>query len=356
MPFTWGDLPVGRVLRIAGVDSSIDANVMELLLDPLPEAGPAVISYAATECDSVPELVGSILRELETLAVGLFPAWLPEGDKLDGPGGGGMAAARVLAMRMAVGGRHFGPFLAELAAHAIQHRGEFTPGRLPARCRAFPAEVRAAGLARVVAAAFRRDEAALVVHVPEKLSSHGETVFVAGCEWLAHQSGMGVWLVGPEVRRVETVHLKVPEPVARLAAQLPAPVTRAEVLRVPPLRGEPARYSEVEQAVEQALLDCPWAHGREWNQTYPSNDPLFVSIRTDLMWAHEKCVVELDGPEHLTAAKAEMDRLRDRHLERDGFTVLRFTNEQVLDDLPAVLRRIRDFLLGRRLGLSEGAV
>ncbi|TKK88979.1 DUF559 domain-containing protein [Herbidospora galbida] len=342
------------MLRIAGVDSSIDANVMELLLDPLPETGPAVVTYAAAECDSVPELVGSILRELETLAVGLFPAWLPEGEKLDGPGGAGMAAARVLAMRMATGARHFGPFLAELAAHAIQHRDSFT--LRPTRGRAFPAEVRAAGLARVVAAAYRRHEVALVVYVPEKLSSHGETVLVAGCEWLAHQSGMGVWLVGPEVRRVETVHLKVPKAVALLAAGLPPSEPPAAVLRWPPLRGEPARYSEVEQAVEKALLECPWAHGREWNQTYPSNDALFVTIRTDLMWAHEKCVVELDGPEHLTAAKAEMDRLRDRHLDRDGFTVLRFTNEQVLDDLPAVLRRIKKFLLGRRLGLSEGAV
>ncbi|WP_198169565.1 DUF559 domain-containing protein [Herbidospora daliensis] len=326
------------------------------MLDPLPETGPAVVTYAAAECDSVADLVGSILRELETLAVGLFPAWLPEGDKLDGPGGGGMAAARVLAMRMATGGRHFGPFLAELAAHAIQHRGEFSLALRPVRGRRFPAEVRAAGLARVVAAAYGRQAAALVVHVPEKPSSHGETVLVAGCEWLAHQSGMGVWLVGPEVKRVETVHLTVPEAVARLAARLPPPETPAKSLRVPPLRGEPARYSEVEQAVEKALLDCPWAHGREWNQTYASNDSLFVTIRTDLMWAHEKCVVELDGPEHLTPAKAEMDRIRDRHLERDGFTVLRFTNEQVLDDLPAVLRRIRDFLLGRRLGLSEGAV
>lgn len=354
MPFAWGDLPVGRVLRIAGVDSSIDANVMELLLDPLPETGPAVVTYAATECDSLPELVGSILRELETLAIGLFPAWLPEGEKLDGPGGARMAAARVLAMRMASGTRHFGPFLAELACHAIQHRGVFTPRPK----RAFPAEVRAAGLARVIAATFQREEAALVVHVPEKLSPHGETVFVAGCEWLAHQSGMGVWLVGRELKRVETVHLLVPPPVTRLAAELPSPeIPPAESVGVPPLCGRPARYSVVEQAVEQALGECPWAHGRTWNQTYASPDPLFVPIRTDLMWAAEKCVVELDGPEHRTPARMELDRLRDRHLERAGFTVLRFTNEQVLDDLPAVLRRIRDFLLGRRsLGLNEGAV
>ncbi|WP_169807555.1 endonuclease domain-containing protein [Herbidospora mongoliensis] len=345
------------MLRIAGVDSSIDANVMELLLDPLPETGPAVITYAAAECDSVPELVGSILGELEKLAIELFPIWLPEGDKLDGPGGAGIAAARVLAMRMASGTRHFGPFLAELAARAIQHQGQFATGLKPMPGRKFPAEVRAVGLARVIAGTFRRQDAALVVHVPEKLTSHGETVLVAGCEWLAHQSGMGVWLIGPEVKRVETVALKVPQPVTRLAEKLPpSETTPTRILRVPPICGEPARYSEVEQAVEKALCESSWAHGRTWNQIYPSSDSLFVPIRTDLMWAEEKCVVELDGPEHRAPAKAEMDRLRDRHLERDGFTVLRFTNEQVLDDLPAVLRRIKRFLLGRRLRLSEGAV
>lgn len=351
MAFPWSELPVGRVLRLAGHDSTIDANVMELLLDPMPETGPAVITYAAAECESVSEFVESILRELEILAIGLFPAWLPEGERLSGPGGGGVAAARSLALRLASGSRHFGPFLADLAGRAVQHRGVLVPGRRGPEGRSFPAEVRAAGLARVIAATFGREAVALVVYVPEKLSGHGETVLVAGCEWLAHRGGMGIWLVGPEVHRVDTRYLEVPAAVRRLAEEMTeAPDT--ETVGVPPVAGRPHPGSAVERAMEAALAECAWAHGRAWNQTYQSSDALFVMIRTDLMWVREKCVVELDGPEHESYAQMQRDLVRDRHLERDGFTVLRFTNQQVMGDLRGVLRHIQESLQARRLGNS----
>ncbi len=76
MPFAWGDSRWGGVLRIAGVDSNIDANVMELLLDPLPGdrsrrrhvRGGGVRLARLSWWDP-------FLRELETLAIGLFPAW-----------------------------------------------------------------------------------------------------------------------------------------------------------------------------------------------------------------------------------------------------------------------------------------
>ncbi|MGC5013004.1 endonuclease domain-containing protein [Streptosporangium sp. DT93] len=354
MPLSWGDLPVGRLFRLAGVDSAIDANVMELLLNPLPETGPAVVTYTATEGNSVSGVVESILRDLEILAIGLFPAWLPGGEKLSGPGGGGVAAARILAMRLASGTRHFGPFLADLAARSVQHRGPLVPGRRGPKGRSFPPESRAAGLARVIASTFGRESAALVVYVPEKPTSHGEKLLVAGCEWLAHRSGMGIWLVGPELRRVETLHLEVPAAVRRLAGTMTAPPLTATV-GMPPIAGRPHPGSPVEQALEAALAECDWAHGRTWNQTYRSKDPLFIMIRTDLIWVREKCVVELDGPEHATSAHMERDRIRDRHLERDGFTVLRFTNRQVMSDLPGVLHHINEFLRARRLGTSERA-
>nr|WP_246497120.1 DUF559 domain-containing protein [Sphaerisporangium rubeum] len=70
------------------------------------------------------------------------------------------------------------------------------------------------------------------------------------------------------------------------------------------------------------------------------------------MWVREKCVVELDGPEHERYAQMKRDLVRDRHLERDGFTVLRFTNQQVRGDLRGVLRHIREILQARRLGNS----
>jgi very-short-patch-repair endonuclease len=48
--------------------------------------------------------------------------------------------------------------------------------------------------------------------------------------------------------------------------------------------------------------------------------------------------VELDGPVH--DAQPERDAARTAHLDALGITVLRFRNEDVLDAMPAVLRRI----------------
>ncbi len=73
---SWGELPAGRVVHLAG----IDADAIELSFDSLPVDAPAIVTYSAGESDSVQEMVEGVLRELEILAVALFPAWLPEGD------------------------------------------------------------------------------------------------------------------------------------------------------------------------------------------------------------------------------------------------------------------------------------
>jgi very-short-patch-repair endonuclease len=46
-------------------------------------------------------------------------------------------------------------------------------------------------------------------------------------------------------------------------------------------------------------------------------------------------IVEVDGPYHLRRRAADAAR------ERSGFRVLRFSEEQVLQNLPAVVARIR---------------
>ena len=53
-------------------------------------------------------------------------------------------------------------------------------------------------------------------------------------------------------------------------------------------------------------------------------------------------VVELDGGQH--AMQAEADRRRSAFLRRRGFRVLRFWDNQVLEDIDAVLERIVEAL------------
>jgi very-short-patch-repair endonuclease len=58
-----------------------------------------------------------------------------------------------------------------------------------------------------------------------------------------------------------------------------------------------------------------------------------------------KLVVEVDGAQH--AERRGYDAARTRRLERDGYMVLRFWNNEVLQDLVAVLAAIRTELLSR---------
>jgi very-short-patch-repair endonuclease len=59
-------------------------------------------------------------------------------------------------------------------------------------------------------------------------------------------------------------------------------------------------------------------------------------------WCPEcRLVVELDGAIHEQQDQREHDKMRQRHLEAYGYTVLRFSNEEVLNNLPRVLQIIR---------------
>lgn len=51
-----------------------------------------------------------------------------------------------------------------------------------------------------------------------------------------------------------------------------------------------------------------------------------------------KLVIEVDGAVH--EQQREQDQARTEHLQQYGYQVLRFTNEQVLDDLDTVMAQI----------------
>jgi hypothetical protein len=118
-------------------------------------------------------------------------------------------------------------------------------------------------------------------------------------------------------------------------------------IQYPPLAGRPHPESRAEQALEAALAACDWAVGRVWNQTFQPHI-LANLIRVDLLWAEERCVVEVDGPDHCGVLKFEADRRRDVHLQLEGFAVLRFTNDQILGDVATVRSQIERFIQSRR--------
>ncbi|WP_405105560.1 endonuclease domain-containing protein [Micromonospora sp. NBC_01405] len=355
-PEWWTAVPPLRVSHLAGVDSEL----LRLALDPLPPSAPAVVAYRPTRGLSLASLVTVLLDELEDAARALFPRWLPGAARLDGRGRLGATAARELAIRVAARSEHFGPFLADLAERALGQPGGSGPqgpgeDRRRARPSRFPAEVRAAGLTRVLADAYDRESCVLVAESPQGAGPEDERALVAAAEWLVQHGRCAVWLVGPlphGADRVRPVPLRLPIHLAELTGGIgrvsDSPAGPGVVgLSYPPLAGAPRPDSAAEQALERALAPHDWARGRRWNHTYEWH-PLGRPYRLDLLWTVEGLAVEVDGPEHRGAIMFADDRRRDVQLQLRGLDVLRFTNEQVLTDVQAVIRCIRDLLARRR--------
>lgn len=60
----------------------------------------------------------------------------------------------------------------------------------------------------------------------------------------------------------------------------------------------------------------------------------------DFVCLERELVVEIDGGQHMATAQRAKDEERTRWLETQGFMVLRFWNDEVLNQMEAVLERI----------------
>ncbi len=88
-----------------------------------------------------------------------------------------------------------------------------------------------------------------------------------------------------------------------------------------------------------------------WN--YLSGDKLGVHFRRqhpvfgyipDFVCIGQKLIIEIDGGYHLAGEQPELDAERTQWLNKAGFHVLRFTNEEVLSDIDSVLEEISDMI------------
>lgn len=337
----WAGIEPGRVVG----SEHIDALRSEPALDaPYGDDAPGVVRCLAKDADAAcADQVENLLAQLELAAIALFPRWLPDAARFDGPQGGAIAAVRAVAARTAAVSEHYGPYLADLAERALRSSGGSTKdrrekeaavaltaasGRTALRSK-YSAAIRAAELARVVAAAHQCRSAAMLIEMPNALSSSAERALTAAAEWIAYHGG---W-------RIALARGLAPTPADRGSSNPDLPAE--------PVEGGPRRDSRAELALEAALRAHSWATGRVWNQTYQSG-PLAPVYRLDLWWRAQRCVVEIDGPEHRTAERYAADRRRDVQLQLDGQSVLRFTNDDVLDDVAGVVARIERLVRGRR--------
>jgi hypothetical protein len=314
----WATVPTDRVVHLCGASS----DALALAVEALPDDSPSIVTYYPGCESSLPEAVAALLAELDGLAVEILRTRRLEPADAD----------------------YFGPFLPDLTARALggRHQG---PSRLTA-------EIRAAGLVRLLAGSCGRDRLVIMVRPVGHLSLDVLDVLVAAGEWFVRHGDAGVWLTGEcwaAIDRVSQAHVQLPCELAAIASlapdtpMLPAPPAVA----FPAVRGRPRADSRAECSLEAALARQPWASGRCWNETYQP-DPLTPAITVDLIWREERCVVEIDGPEHRSPLHFEADRRRDVRLQLDGYAVLRFTNAQIHHDLAFVVDLLERFITSRR--------
>ncbi|WP_341718449.1 DUF559 domain-containing protein [Micromonospora sp. FIMYZ51] len=321
------DVPADRVVALP--DLQTDALAMLVAREQADLA--AVVHQSAVRHATPAEFAHAAVNRLEQVAVELLPAWLPEAAEEVRPDTAGLAAIRVAAAARARRDHYPGSFLPDLATFAVTARRAATA--------TLPLRIRAAALARLVAAAFGRRKVVLLV---EPTHTDGAVV-AAGAAWLVHHGGPAVWLTGPGAAQLDGLargRIEVP--------RAPSPPYGEQVVI-----GKPHPASTAEQRLEAALAAVSWSAGRRWNQSYQSH-PLVAPVRLDLLWPDERCVVEIDGPEHCRPDRFEADRQRDVQLQLDGYVVLRFTNARVTHDVGAVVQQIGACLRNRRRDIAEG--
>lgn len=67
----------------------------------------------------------------------------------------------------------------------------------------------------------------------------------------------------------------------------------------------------------------------------------FGPFYCDFICHDRRLVVEIDGDTHFGGAAAASDARRDAYIEREGYRVIRFTNDEVMTNLDGVAHAIR---------------
>lgn len=327
----------GHVLRLADVRGAV---ISELVESVSPEI-PVVLDYRGPDERTARQVTTEVLDALEGILFALFPSWLPgrsTGDLLDVDEAGDLARELCSSTGLP------GSVVIDVSRAAAAGRA--------ARSRAVP-EVRAGGLVGLLRHSYGRDAVVLAVRASDELSPASQLAAYVACEWLAEHGRLTVWLTAdalpsmtraPQVRLGLTTHPDDDDAPADGDAPLLA-VSRPV--------GAPAPHSRAEQALEHALARQPWARDRLWNRSPRGLAALSSAIVVDLMWSAERVIVEVDGADHRRPEKYARDRARDNMLQRNGFLVLRYTNDQVLTDTSLVIDELAEIIAERNPETEE---
>jgi very-short-patch-repair endonuclease len=315
--------PKGSLRALAGLDAAaLRARLEAGQAEP---SGPRALFLSLACPPSSEALVESVLAELATVALQLWPHWwgvdMPDRD--DGLG----RAAAVIAARTAPGVS--APWAEAAARRALSGRPPRVKGTHPA--------VEIAELARIVSPG----GLALVVDAEAARGPYG-AAWVRGLEWVAeHIEGAVVALFAelpPNTPPFDRILYDAR--VARIPSPPPEPIEPTSWLV--PWRGLPHPMSEIEQRLAAALgADAELGGLFAFNQTIRTARG--AQPKVDLLWLEGRLAIEIDGyGSHGNRIAFMQDRHRDYELILSGFVVLRLTNDEIAEDLEKALEKIRD--------------
>lgn len=110
---------------------------------------------------------------------------------------------------------------------------------------------------------------------------------------------------------------------------------------------DPALYSLLhewarENKKHQTEAECVlWEHlrakrlGKKFNRQH-----VIEQYIVDFVCLEEKLVIEVDGGYHSQPQQKVLDKQRSEHLEAMGFTVIRFDNDKIIEEIDKVLKEI----------------
>ena len=73
---------------------------------------------------------------------------------------------------------------------------------------------------------------------------------------------------------------------------------------------------------------------------------IILNYIVDFACLEKSLIIEVDGGYHFTEEQMELDAYRTEDLERLGFKVLRFKNENIIIEIEQVLKTIQDYING----------
>ena len=103
-----------------------------------------------------------------------------------------------------------------------------------------------------------------------------------------------------------------------------------------PYRKKLRQHSTSAEAFLWTHLQQKKLEGRKFRRQHS-----ILNFIADFYCAEERLVIELDGQYHMNPTNKEKDAVRSKKLEDLGFTVIRFENRSVFENLDWVLEEIK---------------